>query len=152
HTLTNAFSFWRFFGNSLLVTVASTLLQLFTSATAGYAFGRLRFAGQNLVFGLYLLTMMIPLQVIIVPLYIEMRDLGLVDSYAGLILPTVVSSFGVFMLRQAFLALPRELDEAAALDGAGHPILFARVLLPLVGPSLATFAVFAFMSTWNAFL
>jgi multiple sugar transport system permease protein len=151
-TLTGALPFWRFFANSLLVTVLSTLLQLATSATAGYAFSRLRFRGQGVLFGVYLLTMMIPLQVIVVPLYIEMRYLGLVDSYAGLILPTVVSSFGVFMLRQAFLALPRELDEAAFVDGAGHGTVFARVLLPLIGPSLATFAVFAFMSTWNSFL
>jgi multiple sugar transport system permease protein len=87
-----------------------------------------------------------------VPLFIEMRELRLVDTYAGLILPTLVSSFGVFMLRQAFLALPRELDEAAFVDGAGHFRVFARVLLPLITPALATFAVFAFMSSWNAFL
>lgn len=150
--LGDAFPFWRFAANSIGVAVASTLLQLFTSATAAYAFSRLRFRGSNLVFLLYLATMMIPMQVIIVPLFIEMRYLGLVDSYAGLLLPTVVSSFGVFMLRQAFLALPKELDEAAYVDGAGHVRVFAQVLLPLVAPALATFAVFAFMSSWNAFL
>ena len=150
--LGDAFPFWRFAANSIGVAVASTLLQLFTSATAAYAFSRLRFRGSNLVFLLYLATMMSPMQVIIVPLFIEMRYLGLVDSYAGLLLPTVVSSFGVFMLRQAFLALPKELDEAAYVDGAGHVRVFAQVLLPLVAPALATFAVFAFMSSWNAFL
>jgi multiple sugar transport system permease protein len=150
--LGDSFPFWRFAANSIGVAVASTLLQLFTSATAAYAFSRLRFRGSNLVFLLYLATMMIPMQVIIVPLFIEMRYLGLVDSYAGLLLPTVVSSFGVFMLRQAFLALPKELDEAAYVDGAGHFRVFAQVLLPLVAPALATFAVFAFMSSWNAFL
>jgi multiple sugar transport system permease protein len=150
--LGDAFPFWRFAANSIGVAIASTLLQLFTSATAAYAFSRLRFRGSNLVFLLYLATMMIPMQVIIVPLFIEMRYLGLVDSYAGLLLPTVVSSFGVFMLRQAFLALPKELDEAAYVDGAGHVRVFAQVLLPLVAPALATFAVFAFMSSWNAFL
>lgn len=151
-TLSNAFPFWRFALNSLGVAVASTLLQLFTSATAAYAFSRLNFRGSNIVFALYLATMMIPMQVIIVPLFIEMRYLGLVDSFAGLVLPTVVSSFGVFMLRQAFLALPKELDEAAYVDGAGHLRVFWQVLLPLVAPALATFAVFAFMSSWNAFL
>ncbi|SBT46515.1 carbohydrate ABC transporter permease [Micromonospora narathiwatensis] len=150
--LGEAFPFWRFAANSVGVAVVSTLLQLFTSATAAYAFSRLRFPGSNAVFVLYLATMMIPMQVIIVPLFIEMRHLGLVDSYAGLLLPTMVSSFGVFMLRQAFLALPKELDEAAYVDGAGHLRVFAQVLLPLVAPALATFAVFAFMSSWNAFL
>jgi multiple sugar transport system permease protein len=151
-TLVSAFPFWRFTLNSLLVAALSTLLQLFTSATAAYAFSRLRFRGSGVVFGLYLATMMIPMQVVIVPLFIEMRYLGLVDTYAGLLLPTAVSSFGVFMLRQAFLALPKELDEAAYVNGAGHFRVFWRVLLPLVAPALATFAVFAFMSSWNSFL
>ncbi len=150
--LDETFPFWRFAANSLGVAVVSTVLQLFTSATAAYAFSRLRFRGSGAVFVLYLATMMIPMQVIIVPLFIEMRYLGLVDSYAGLLLPTLVSSFGVFMLRQAFLALPKELDEAAFVDGAGHMRVFAQVLLPLVAPAMATFAVFAFMSSWNAFL
>ena len=148
----DAFPFWRFAANSLGVAVASTALQLVTASTAAYAFARIPFRGRNLLFGLYLATMMIPLQVVIVPLFIEMRNLGLVDSYAALLLPTIVSSFGVFLLRQAFLALPRELDEAAFIDGAGHFTVFFRILLPLVGPALATFAVFAFMATWNSFL
>jgi multiple sugar transport system permease protein len=148
----DAFPFWRFAANSLGIAVASTALQLVTASTAAYAFARIQFPGRNVLFALYLATMMIPLQVVIVPLFIEMRNLGLVDSYAALLLPTIVSSFGVFLLRQAFLALPRELDEAAFIDGAGHFTVFFRVLLPLTGPMLATFAVFAFMATWNAFL
>jgi multiple sugar transport system permease protein len=148
----DTFPFWRFAANSLGVAVASTALQIVIAAMAAYAFARIQFRGRNLLFALYLATMMIPLQVVIVPLFIEMRNLGLVDSYAALLLPTIVSSFGVFLLRQAFLALPRELDEAAFIDGAGHFTVFARVLLPLVGPALATFAVFAFMATWNSFL
>jgi multiple sugar transport system permease protein len=148
----DTFPFWRFAANSLGVAVASTVLQIVVAAMAAYAFARIEFRGRNLLFALYLATMMIPLQVVIVPLFIEMRNLGLVDSYAALLLPTIVSSFGVFLLRQAFLALPRELDEAAFIDGAGHFTVFARVLLPLIGPALATFAVFAFMATWNSFL
>jgi multiple sugar transport system permease protein len=148
----DAFPFWRFAANSLGVAVASTILQLVTAATAAYAFARIEFRGRGALFGLYLATMMIPLQVVIVPLFIEMRNLGLTDSYAGLLLPTIVSSFGTFLLRQAFLALPRELDEAAFIDGAGHFSVFFRILLPLTGSALATFAVFAFMSTWNSFL
>jgi len=148
----DAFPFWRFARNSVFVSVVSTLLQLFTAATAGYAFARIDFRGRGVLFGLYLATMMIPLQVIVVPLFIEMRHLQLVDSFAGLLLPTLVSSFGVFLLRQAFAALPHELDEAAFIDGAGHFRVFARVLLPLIGPSLATYGIFAFMATWNSFL
>jgi multiple sugar transport system permease protein len=148
----DAFPFWRFAANSIGVAVASTLLQLALASTAAYAFARIEFRFRNLLFGLYLATMMIPLQVVIVPLFIEMRNLGLVDTYAGLLLPTIVSSFGVFLLRQAFLALPKELDEAAFIDGAGHFSVFFRILLPLIGPALATVAVFAFMATWNSFL
>lgn len=148
----DSFPFWRFARNSVLVSVISTALQLIVASTAAYAFARIEFRGRGVLFGVYLATMMIPLQVIIVPLFIEMRNLHLVDSFAALILPTIVSTFGVFLLRQAFSALPRDLDEAAFIDGAGHFRVFARVLLPLISPALATFAVFAFMSTWNSFI
>ena len=148
----NAFPFWRFMGNSLVVSLLSTFLQLFLASTAAYCFARIEFKGRNLLFGLYLATMMIPLQVVIVPLFIEMRNLHLVNSYAGLLLPTIVSSFGTFLMRQAFMALPKDLDEAAHIDGAGHIRIFFKILLPLTAPSLATFSVFAFMSSWNAFL
>jgi multiple sugar transport system permease protein len=148
----DAFDFWRFTLNSIGIAIASTVLQLVTATMAAYAFARIEFRGRNLMFGLYLATMMIPLQVVIVPLFIEMRNLGLVDSYAALLLPTIVSSFGTFLMRQAFLGLPKELDEAAFIDGANHFQVFSKVLLPLVKPALATFAVFAFMATWNSFL
>lgn len=150
--VTDAFNFWRFTANSVGIAIASTVLQLVTATSAAYAFARIEFKGRNALFGLYLATMMIPLQVVIVPLFIEMRNLGLVDTYAGLLLPTIVSSFGTFLMRQAFLGLPTELDEAAFIDGANHFQVFTRVLLPLVKPALATFAVFAFMATWNSFL
>jgi multiple sugar transport system permease protein len=150
--VTEAFDFWRFTANSIGIAIASTLLQLTTATAAAYAFARIEFKGRNLMFALYLATMMIPLQVVIVPLFIEMRNLGLVDSYAALLLPTIVSSFGTFLMRQAFLGLPTELDEAAFIDGANHFQVFTKVLLPLVKPALATFAVFAFMATWNSFL
>ncbi len=150
--VTEAFNFWRFTANSIGIAIASTLLQLVTATTAAYAFARMEFRGRNALFGLYLATMMIPLQVVIVPLFIEMRHLGLVDSYAALLLPTIVSSFGTFLMRQAFLGLPKDLDEAAFIDGANHFQVFSKVLLPLVKPAVATFAVFAFMATWNSFL
>jgi multiple sugar transport system permease protein len=147
-----AFPIGRFLANSLLVAGVSTFLQVGTSAMAAYAFARLRFRGRDLLFLVYLATLMVPLQVIIVPLFIEMRMLGLVNTYPGLILPAIASAFGTFLLRQAFLSLPRELDEAAFIDGASHWTVFRRIVLPLSGPALATFGIFAFMASWNSFL
>jgi len=147
-----AFPIGRFLANSLVVAAISTTLQVGTSAMAAYAFARLRFRGRDLLFLIYLATLMVPLQVIIVPLFIEMRILGLVNTYPGLILPAIASAFGTFLLRQAFLSLPRELDEAAFIDGASHWTVFRRIVLPLAGPALATFAIFAFMASWNSFL
>lgn len=147
-----AFPFWRFLANSLGVAAVSTVLQVATSAMGAYAFARLRFRGRDTLFLVYLATLMVPLQVTIVPLFVEMRFLGFVDSYPGLILPAIASVFGTFLLRQSFLALPRELDEAAFIDGAGHWTVFRRIVLPLSGPALATFTIFAFMASWNSFL
>lgn len=147
-----AFPIGRFLVNSLLVAGISTSLQVGTSAMAAYAFARLRFRGRDILFLVYLATLMVPLQVIIVPLFIEMRSLGLVNTYPGLILPAIASAFGTFLLRQAFLSLPRELDEAAFIDGASHWTVFRRIVLPLAGPALATFGIFAFMASWNSFL
>jgi len=144
--------FARVIANSVGLAVATTLLQLTTSSLAAYVFSRMPFPGRSVVFGVYLATMMIPLQVLLVPLFVQMRDLGLVDSYLGVLLPSVASGFGVFLLRQAMNAVPRELDEAARIDGAGHLTIFGRIILPLIGPSLATLSVFSFMSSWNSFL
>lgn len=138
--------------NSIGLAIATTLLQLITSALAAYVFSRMPFPGRNVVFAVYLATMMIPIQVLIVPLFVQMRDLNLVDTYLGVLLPSVASAFGVFLLRQAMNSVPRELDEAATLDGAGHFRIFGTIVLPLVGPTLATLTVFAFMSSWNSFL
>ncbi len=144
--------FARVIANSLGLAVVTTILQLTTSALAAYAFSRLPFRGRGLVFALYLATMMIPIQVLIVPLFVQMRDFGLVDTYLGVLLPGVASAFGVFLLRQAMNSVPRELDEAATIDGAGHFRIFARIVLPLTGPAVATLTVFSFMSSWNSFL
>jgi multiple sugar transport system permease protein len=134
------------------VGLLSTFLQVATSAFAAYAFARLRFPGRDVVFVAYLATLMIPLQVLVVPLFTQMRYLGIVDTYAALLAPGIASAFGVFLLRQAVSAVPRELDEAATIDGAGHLRIFLTVIVPLVRPALATFAVFAFMANWNSFL
>lgn len=138
--------------NSLIIAVVGTILQLVTSAMAAYVFSRMPFPGRGAVFVLYLATMMIPFQVLIVPLFAEMKALGLINTYLGAILPTVASAFGVFLLRQAMNTVPYDLDQAATLDGAGHFRIFTRIVLPLVRPALATLAVFAFLNTWNSFL
>jgi multiple sugar transport system permease protein len=151
-SLFHALPFAQVAFNSLGLALVSTAAQLLTSCMAAYAFSRLRFRGRGLLFGGYLATMMIPLQVLIVPLFAEMKALNLVDTYAAVLAPTLASGFGVFLLRQAMDAVPRELDEAARLDGAGHLRIFAQVVLPLVRPALATFSVFAFMASWNSFL
>lgn len=138
--------------NSIILAIATTVFQLFTSSTAGYAFSRMVFRGRGVVFGIYLATMIIPLQVLIVPLFVEMKALGLLDSYLGVLLPALTSAFGIFLMRQAINTVPRELDEAATIDGAGHFRIFWRIILPNVSPALATLSIFAFMGSWNSFL
>jgi multiple sugar transport system permease protein len=150
--LFDAMPMWRIVANSFGVAIASTVLQLFTGATAAYAFGRLQFRGKGVIFGLYLATLMIPLQVLVVPLFIEMTQLNLHDTYFALLAPAIASAFGIFLLKQAVEGVPRELDEAATIDGAGHLRIFVYVVLPLVRPAMATLAVFAFMASWNSFL
>lgn len=143
---------WRMFANSLGVSAVATTAQILTSAMAAYGFSRLKFRGREPLFMVYLATIMIPFQVTVVPLFMEMQRLGLVDSYQALVLPMVASAFGVFLLRQGMLKLPRELEEAAVVDGAGHLRIFTRIVLPLVAPSLSTFGILSFMATWNSFL
>jgi multiple sugar transport system permease protein len=144
--------FWRIVFNSAWIGVTSTLLQLVTSAMAAYAFARLPFPGRGALFAVYLTTLMMLLPVLVVPLFIEMRTFGLVDTYFALLAPTIASAFGVFLLRQAINQVPREFDEAAVLDGAGHFRIFVYVVLPLIRPALATFAIFGFMASWNSYL
>ncbi len=144
--------FLRTILNSLALALITTVVQLFTSSTAAYAFSRLPFRGRGVVFAIYLATMMIPLQVLIVPLFVELKTFGLLNTYLGALLPTFASAFGIFLLRQAVNQVPRELDEAATLDGAGHFRIFTLIVLPNIRPALATLSVFAFMSSWNSFL
>lgn len=142
----------RMLFNSLFVASLTTLGQLITCSMAAYAFARLKFPGHNLVFLLYLATLMVPFQVTITPLFILMRIFGWINTYQGLILPGVFSAFGTFMLRQAFLTIPVEYEESAYMDGASPLTIFLRIILPLSTPALATLTVFAFMGSWNAFL
>lgn len=146
------FPLWRWLANSVGVAVVSTFLQVLTSAMAAYVFARFEFRGQRTLFVLYLATLMVPLQVLIVPLFIEVSRLGLQDTYTALLLPLIASPFGVFLLRQFFLGLPPEIEEAARIDGAGHWQVFTRIVLPMSKPAIATLVVFAFMAAWNSFL
>lgn len=140
---------FTFAANSLKVTFFVTLGQLITCSMAGYAFARLRFPFRNLLFVLLLASLMVPGQVTIIPVFIIMRQLGLVDSHLSIILPFLTSAFGVFLLRQFFLTLPQDLIDAAKIDGAGPWITFLRVALPLAGPSLAALTIITFNNTWN---
>ena len=142
----------RMLFNSILVAGLTTLGQLITCSMAAYAFARMKFRGHNLIFLLYLATLMVPFQVTITPLFILMRIFDWINTYQGLILPGVFSAFGTFLLRQAFLTIPTEYEEAAYMDGASPLTIFLRIVLPLSKPALATLSVFAFMGSWNAFL
>jgi len=142
----------RMLMNSVIVTTFAVLGQLATSALSAYAFARMHWRGRDAVFLLYLATLMVPAQVTITPLFILMQRLGWVDTYQGLIAPSLVSAFGTFLLRQAMLSVPREYEEAAFLDGGSHWTVFRHVVLPTVQTSLATLTVFAVMGTWNSFL
>lgn len=144
--------FGSFFANSIIVAVTVTVLQLFSSSLAAYAFARLRFRGRDTLFIAYLATMMVPTQVTMIPLFIMMVELHWIDSYAALIAPFVASAYGCFLLRQFFLTIPDELEDAAAIDGAGPWSVYLRIILPLSRPALTAFGLIAFLGSWNSFI
>ena len=143
--------FENFIWNSVKVAGLITLGQLVTASTAGYAFARLSFPGKRFLFVLLLSALMIPIQVTIVPLFLFMRELGLYNTHWSLILPPLVTPFGVFLLRQYFLTIPRELEDAARIDGAGTLTIFLRIILPLGAPAMATLGILSFVFWWNEF-
>ncbi len=144
--------FARWFMNTLLVTVAVVIGNLFFCSLAGYAFARIKFFGREVVFVLILATLMIPFQVVIIPTFLIVKKLGMIDTLGALILPNLAQAFGIFMLRQFFRTLPIELEEAARIDGASRLGVLFKIVLPLSGPALATLAVIMFLWTWNDFL
>ena len=144
--------FTTYIGNSLVVSVAGVLVVLFVSATAGYAFGRLRWPGRDVVFVLFLGTLMVPQEVLVIPMFVVMQWFGWVDSYPSLIFPWAFTAFGTFLMRQFFRNIPYELEEAARVDGAGPGRTFLRIVLPLARPALAVLAVFTFLNYWNSYL
>ncbi len=142
----------RMVANSVFVTVTATVGQILFAGMSAYAFARMKWRGRNLVFGLYLATMMIPYQVVVIPQFILVSKLGWVNSYPALILPSIFSAFATFLMRQSFLSIPPELEEAAIMDGASHLTIFRKIMLPLSKPVIATLTVFAFMGIWNSYL
>lgn len=144
--------FARFYINSFFVCAAVTVAQVGTSALAAYSFSRLKFPGREKVFFSYLATMMIPGSVTLIPVFVLMRIFGWVDTYKALIIPAAFSAYGTFMLRQFFMTIPRDLEDAAKIDGCNYPQIFMRVILPLSKTALATLTVFVALGNWVSFM
>ncbi|MFE0016696.1 carbohydrate ABC transporter permease [Mesorhizobium sp. NPDC059054] len=144
--------FVRYMANSLFVSATVTVVALFFHSMAGYALARLRFPGRELIFLAIFSTLLVSLPVIIVPLFIIVRAMGMLNTYAGIIVPSIFNAFGIFLLRQYYLSLPREIEEAAVIDGAGYWRIYWSVILPLSKPILAALAILFFLANWNAFL
>ena len=142
----------RYLANSVLLAVSVTTLSLAFNVAAGYAFAKLRFAGRERIFRLMLGTLVIPAQVAMVPLFLLLKALGLVNSYAGVIVPAMAGIFGIFLVRQYALSIPDELLEAARIDGATEFRIFASIVVPLLAPVIVTLAVFTLLGTWNDFM
>lgn len=142
----------RFILNSFIVSAAVMISQVVTSSLAAYAFSFLNFKGKNALFAMFLSTMMIPWEVTIIPNYLLIKSWGWMDSYQGLIVPFMAGAFGVFLLRQFFLQLPRELFDAGKIDGCGHLRQYFSIVLPLSRPALATLSVYVFLTHWNHYL
>ncbi|MCQ2789101.1 MAG: carbohydrate ABC transporter permease [bacterium] len=163
-TLSNYIGVWHkvdfvaYFMNSMIVAGATVFLNLLLSALAAYPLARMEFAGKKFSFFAVLATIMIPFQAIMLPVYLITLKLNMVDSvnnfmgYLGLILPFAVNAFGIFLMRQAFLTIPKEMEEAAIVDGCNIVQMFFKVLLPMVKPSLAVLAIFTFIGSWGEFL
>lgn len=142
----------RYFFNSLVVATITTIGQVLFASLAGYAFARLNFKFRNGLFLIILITMLIPPQVNIIPLFFIMRELHLIDTYQALILPALFGGFGIFLMRQYFLGLPKDLEESAKIDGCNLFQTFFKIALPLALPTVATLAIFTFVTTWNSFM
>jgi ABC-type glycerol-3-phosphate transport system permease component len=146
--------FARWLWNSVMVAVLATLGSVLSSALVGYSFARFRYPGRDLIFLITLSTLMLPAEVTLIPLYLLFNKIGWLDTYLPLIVPAYFGggAFLIFMMRQFFLTIPRDLDEAALIDGAGYLRIFTQIILPLSGPVLATAAIITFIADWNAFL
>ena len=140
------------YGNTAFITLISTACQLMIASMAAYAFAKIKFKGKNVVFTMFLATMMMPTEVTIVPRFILFKTVGLYNNLWAVILPHFFNATSIFMLRQFYIGLPDDLMEAAKIDGAGHPTIFARILLPLTKPALISLMVLSFISCWNEYM
>lgn len=144
--------FTAYIKNTVIFAGGSTLLAVMFDSMAGYAFARLEFKGKNLIFMFILLTMMVPFQVMMIPLFLESNYLGMLNTYQGLILPKATTAFGIFMMRAYFAALPKDLEEAARVDGLSEWGIYWKIMLPLIKPGIMTLAIFHLMTNWNDLL
>lgn len=144
--------FLKYYKNTIIFSTLVTCISLTLDTMAGYAFARMKFPGKNIMFLLVMGTMMIPFQVIMVPLFVEIFKFGLINTYAGLILPRATNAFGIFMMRSFFISLPKGLEEAGRIDGAGEFRIFAKIMVPLCKPAIVSLFIFHFMYQWNDLL
>jgi multiple sugar transport system permease protein len=152
HELFERAGMGRYLVNSLLIATAITFLSLAFNLSAGYAFAKLQFAGRERLFQTLLGALVIPAQVTMIPLFLMMKWLGLLNTYGGVVVPALASVFGIFLVRQYARSIPDELLEAARLDGAGEWLIFVRIVLPLLKPIVVTLAIFTFLASWNDFM
>lgn len=147
--LNSDFPFFQCFLNSIVVTLSVTLCQFVTCTMAAFSFSRLEYPGKNVLFGMLLASLMVPIQVTMIPMFIMMSKLHLVDTLWSIILPYCTSVFGIFLLRQSFMAIPKAIEDSAKIDGAGYVRLFVQIMLPQVKPALASMAIICINGTWN---
>lgn len=147
-----AIPFLKYYKNTVIFATMITVVSLLFDTMAGYAFARLQFPGKNVLFALVLGTLMIPFQVVMIPLYAELFQLKLINTYLGLLLPRATNAFGIFMMRQFFISLPNSLEEAARIDGCSEFRIYWRIMLPLCKPAIISLAIFHFMFNWNDLL
>ncbi|EHS1287078.1 carbohydrate ABC transporter permease [Enterococcus faecium] len=158
YTLDNYIKVWTtiplldYIKNTVIFAGGTVITSVFFDSLAGYAFARMRFKGKSVLFYFVLLTMMIPFQVFMIPLFIEVNLLGMLDTYAGLIIPRMTTAFGIFMMRSFFITLPNSLEEAARIDGLSEFNIFLKIMLPLSKPTLLSLGIFTLMNSWNDLL
>lgn len=146
------YPFFRYIFNTVFVAVIVTAVSLLLNSMAAFSFARINFAGKKVIFPILLVTLIVPGEVMLLPSYLLIKNLGLMDNYLALILPALGGAFGIFYLRQSFLGIPKELEEAAAIDGSGRFGIFFRIYLPLVRPHLITLGLMTFMGQWDGFI
>lgn len=149
---TQRIDIWVYLKNSFIYSFGATIPSLLVNTMAGYAFARYNFKGKDIIFVIFLATMMIPFQVIMIPSFLEVHALGMYDNYAGLIIPKIAAAYWVFMMRSAFSGLPRELEEAARIDGLSEFGIYARIMMPLIKPALVTLIILSVNGNWNDLL